>query len=203
MCFIFIVLFFFFFFFQAEDGIRDWSVTGVQTCALPIWAQDSVLRIAQVRGTINVRSKTGPNRLGAAVRQGGIDSSPALDVLRAGRSSTVAEAGHRRGVSRPSAAPAARRPRPASGSMSRGSPLPGWWNWHSRGAQNAMPARACGFDSRPRYQLSYASPTLTGLPPGLYREASRGAVAQLGEHKAGSLGVRGSNPLSSTIFPAR
>ena len=31
------VLFFFFFFFQAEDGIRDWSVTGVQTCALPIY----------------------------------------------------------------------------------------------------------------------------------------------------------------------
>src|SRR5258706_3528456 len=25
------------FFFQAEDGIRDWSVTGVQTCALPIY----------------------------------------------------------------------------------------------------------------------------------------------------------------------
>src|SRR5262249_57756336 len=24
------------FFVQAEDGIRDWSVTGVQTCALPI-----------------------------------------------------------------------------------------------------------------------------------------------------------------------
>src|SRR5437016_9500929 len=30
---------FFFFFFQAEDGIRDWSVTGVQTCALPIFGQ--------------------------------------------------------------------------------------------------------------------------------------------------------------------
>src|SRR5258706_9652106 len=29
-------IFYFFFFFQAEDGIRDWSVTGVQTCALPI-----------------------------------------------------------------------------------------------------------------------------------------------------------------------
>src|SRR5437016_11972331 len=27
-----------FFFFQAEDGIRGWSVTGVQTCALPISA---------------------------------------------------------------------------------------------------------------------------------------------------------------------
>src|SRR6266568_6407074 len=25
------------FFFQAEDGIRDGTVTGVQTCALPIW----------------------------------------------------------------------------------------------------------------------------------------------------------------------
>src|SRR5690349_23389758 len=28
----------FFFFFQAEDGIRDLYVTGVQTCALPIYA---------------------------------------------------------------------------------------------------------------------------------------------------------------------
>src|SRR3712207_2567892 len=28
---------YFFFFFQAEDGIRDIGVTGVQTCALPIW----------------------------------------------------------------------------------------------------------------------------------------------------------------------
>src|SRR2546426_9299317 len=26
------------FFFQAEDGIRDYKVTGVQTCALPIYA---------------------------------------------------------------------------------------------------------------------------------------------------------------------
>src|SRR2546429_1743053 len=34
----------FFFFFQAEDGIRDVAVTGVQTCALPIyiflWGED-------------------------------------------------------------------------------------------------------------------------------------------------------------------
>ena len=29
-------IFVFFFFFQAEDGIRDHCVTGVQTCALPI-----------------------------------------------------------------------------------------------------------------------------------------------------------------------
>ena len=31
-----------FFFFQAEDGIRDIGVTGVQTCALPICSQVSL-----------------------------------------------------------------------------------------------------------------------------------------------------------------
>src|SRR5437588_9588839 len=34
-----IFVLFFFFFFQAEDGIRDHCVTGVQTCALPILRQ--------------------------------------------------------------------------------------------------------------------------------------------------------------------
>src|SRR5207245_8613233 len=32
----FVLVRLFFFFFQAEDGIRDATVTGVQTCALPI-----------------------------------------------------------------------------------------------------------------------------------------------------------------------
>src|SRR2546427_7792923 len=36
------LLMFFFFFFQAEDGIRDLTVTGVQTCALPILSAKSV-----------------------------------------------------------------------------------------------------------------------------------------------------------------
>src|SRR3989440_3434637 len=35
---------FFFFFFQAEDGIRDLIVTGVQTCALPIYPRGGRLR---------------------------------------------------------------------------------------------------------------------------------------------------------------
>src|SRR2546425_11177976 len=35
----------FFFFFQAEDGIRDKLVTGVQTCALPIFSKLVVERI--------------------------------------------------------------------------------------------------------------------------------------------------------------
>src|ERR1039457_6689537 len=34
---------FFFFFFQAEDGIRDYKVTGVQTCALPIYIDNVAL----------------------------------------------------------------------------------------------------------------------------------------------------------------
>src|SRR2546426_7223225 len=34
----------FFFFFQAEDGIRDYKVTGVQTCALPISEDKQILR---------------------------------------------------------------------------------------------------------------------------------------------------------------
>src|SRR5690625_3874764 len=33
-----------FFFCQAEDGIRDGHVTGVQTCALPIFIQDETLK---------------------------------------------------------------------------------------------------------------------------------------------------------------
>src|SRR2546430_11469412 len=45
-----------FLFFQAEDGIRDLTVTGVQTCALPIFA---LLADSQFR------SLTGPARLGS------------------------------------------------------------------------------------------------------------------------------------------
>src|SRR5256885_3808897 len=35
------LLFYVVFFFQAEDGIRDYKVTGVQTCALPIFQFES------------------------------------------------------------------------------------------------------------------------------------------------------------------
>src|SRR5690606_40916078 len=45
-----------FFFFQAEDGIRDFHVTGVQTCALPIFV---VIRSAgetgQLYGSVSTR----------------------------------------------------------------------------------------------------------------------------------------------------
>src|SRR6266513_3234823 len=38
----------FFFFFQAEDGIRDRNVTGVQTCALPILEGLKVIELGQL-----------------------------------------------------------------------------------------------------------------------------------------------------------
>src|SRR3712207_8126544 len=45
-----------FFFFQAEDGIRDIGVTGVQTCALPIsWcaaAEVRLVRLAVATGNV-------------------------------------------------------------------------------------------------------------------------------------------------------
>src|SRR2546430_6900007 len=45
------VFFCYFFFFQAEDGIRDLTVTGVQTCALPIYFMTG-LHAAHVLGGI-------------------------------------------------------------------------------------------------------------------------------------------------------
>src|SRR3989475_373143 len=39
-----VLITFFFFFFQAEDGIRDLTVTGVQTCALPIYSLQHLRR---------------------------------------------------------------------------------------------------------------------------------------------------------------
>src|SRR5258708_14248000 len=47
-----------FFFFQAEDGIRDDLVTGVQTCALPIYnvlSEPVVLAGDQLDSTMNYR----------------------------------------------------------------------------------------------------------------------------------------------------
>src|SRR5206468_7008584 len=52
-----------FFFFQAEDGIRDLIVTGVQTCALPISA--STATPAAGHGSSRVSSRTPSTRVSA------------------------------------------------------------------------------------------------------------------------------------------
>src|SRR5438876_4959820 len=44
-----LVYYLYFFFFQAEDGIRDGRVTGVQTCALPILCVERLPRPARAR----------------------------------------------------------------------------------------------------------------------------------------------------------
>src|SRR5262249_59138730 len=63
-----------FFFFQAEDGIRDWSVTGVQTCALPISSDDQLRgrppRHRSVRGGDSARAAAGARSAGAG--EGGV-----------------------------------------------------------------------------------------------------------------------------------
>src|SRR5690606_3634971 len=51
------------FFFQAEDGIRDFHVTGVQTCALPICGQDNVLAAGQRSGAHPRRPEKAPTAL--------------------------------------------------------------------------------------------------------------------------------------------
>src|SRR5437762_12159988 len=48
-------MFCYFFFFQAEDGIRDTSVTGVQTCALPIYLDELAGRRSRTPGAGLVR----------------------------------------------------------------------------------------------------------------------------------------------------
>src|SRR5690348_18435077 len=47
-----------FFFFQAEDGIRDGRVTGVQTCALPIWSSVFAPIANAVEGAVGPRMRS-------------------------------------------------------------------------------------------------------------------------------------------------
>src|SRR5687767_15250409 len=63
--FVCIFFFFFFFFFQAEDGIRDKLVTGVQTCALPIWPRSSASSRIRAR-TVRTRRNASARATGSA-----------------------------------------------------------------------------------------------------------------------------------------
>src|SRR5690606_41122316 len=56
LSFFFVIFFDVFFFFQAEDGIRDFHVTGVQTCALPIFAGTNCQYYAILRDINNKES---------------------------------------------------------------------------------------------------------------------------------------------------
>src|SRR6266700_6914201 len=63
----------FFFFFQAEDGIRDFHVTGVQTCALPILVQGGMqVMQAMIEVSAETNLVTGLLTAGALTNQPGI-----------------------------------------------------------------------------------------------------------------------------------
>src|SRR5688572_16269240 len=80
----------YFFFFQAEDGIRDLTVTGVQTCALPIFGGNSGSPVINVKGELvglifdgNIQSLPGYFVYDAAVNRAvSVDSRGMLEALR-------------------------------------------------------------------------------------------------------------------------
>src|SRR5262249_57737709 len=75
------------FFFQAEDGIRDWSVTGVQTCALPILLQRIPERLAARCASLHPsqRSRAASRQAGALTAMPPI--SPTVALRKIGRAS--------------------------------------------------------------------------------------------------------------------
>src|SRR5205823_9418777 len=89
----------FIFFFQAEDGIRDKLVTGVQTCALPIWRPNTP--------AASVVTSTSQNRWlrppwphssipTASVTIGTVIESPRASAMMSGASNCMARSEERR-----------------------------------------------------------------------------------------------------------
>src|SRR5688500_20166708 len=71
-----------FFFFQAEDGIRDYKVTGVQTCALPIFLTRKSHTVEDGELAVKLRLQVGElweERLG--------DNERAVEAFKIGRAS--------------------------------------------------------------------------------------------------------------------
>src|SRR5689334_25244228 len=75
--------FFFFFFFQAEDGIRDGTVTGVKTCALPIWPVVGLGQLRAGRQGAGKRLPGGPrDQIGRASCRERVESSVGAGGLK-------------------------------------------------------------------------------------------------------------------------
>src|SRR5205809_3680260 len=95
-------LFVVFFFFQAEDGIRDVAVTGVQTCALPIFAPIPEMLAAGCRVGIGADGAPCNNRLDAfaEMRLAALIQKPRLgpDALPAARALELATLGGARAL---------------------------------------------------------------------------------------------------------
>src|SRR6266850_4478988 len=75
----------YFFFFQAEDGIRDYKVTGVQTCALPILTRKAEAgQIANPGGEVLFRVASG-----GEVEMRGQIAEQDLAQVKTGQAATV------------------------------------------------------------------------------------------------------------------
>src|SRR5258708_17128198 len=95
MCGLYVVCVFCFFFFQAEDGIRDDLVTGVQTCALPISSADLAdrrrrgLEFSSAERDLRERSTTRPVAAGLEPARYGwngvADANPRSEERRVGK----------------------------------------------------------------------------------------------------------------------
>src|SRR6266446_5967172 len=82
-----------FFFFQAEDGIRDYKVTGVQTCALPISGGIADERREHVPGPQGLTDRHAQRFLAPAQENAAVDFAGAIEagkfvVERAGQQHT-------------------------------------------------------------------------------------------------------------------
>src|SRR5437762_10536146 len=86
---IYLVVVLFFFFFQAEDGIRDTSVTGVQTCALPISVAAVVQEIVPEASIVVAHGQQPADELEEAMTQfvrKDADILVATTIIESGRS---------------------------------------------------------------------------------------------------------------------
>src|SRR2546430_1223773 len=92
------VLCVFFFFFQAEDGIRDLTVTGVQTCALPIYSRSYGRSPGEVLGytMVYLRGLQGTGLLGCAkhfpgIGAGEVDSHDEMPIIQLTHDDLIAQ----------------------------------------------------------------------------------------------------------------
>src|SRR5437773_8228415 len=79
------------FFFQAEDGIRDRDVTGVQTCALPISLAAGDVHDAQPPLRLAEHAQQGPHLIELQVRR---QRRPPLEIDATDRKSTRLNSSH-------------------------------------------------------------------------------------------------------------
>src|SRR5205807_6230106 len=77
------------FFFQAEDGIRDYKVTGVQTCALPISLLElaaGMRKLARNDADIEIRGADRIDEIGEMARALSVFRTNAIELMLSQRS---------------------------------------------------------------------------------------------------------------------